>query len=120
MANSLKGEVSFEADGESYTLVYSVNAIIVLEEKTGQPITRIGDFLGGENFSFASARTFFWAGLLEHHDISEREAGTLMSLLGVEQALTLATDSLKASLPGEGAKGGPRPRKPAPGIGSSS
>lgn len=121
MGNALKGEVTIDLGDENYTLVYSVNAIIALEEKTGLPITRIGDFLGGEAFSFANARTFFWAGLIEHQpDLSERDAGDIMSELGVEQALTLATDSLKASLPSEDGKASARPRKAPGGTGKGS
>ncbi|MDP3379759.1 MAG: hypothetical protein Q8S53_15445 [Brevundimonas sp.] len=117
---TLKGEVTINTAEDSYTLVYSVNAIIALEEKTGLPITRIGEFLGGDAFSFANARTFFWAGLIEHHDLSETEAGSLMSEVGIEEAMTRAADALKASLPQEAAKGNARPRKAPGGIGKTS
>lgn len=122
MAHLLKGEVAINlADDESYTLVYSVNAIIALEQETGLPITRIGEFLGGEAFSFGNARTFFWAGLIEHQpDMSQDDAGSIMSQLGIETALVMATDALKASLPQEAAKGTSRPRKAPGGIGKTS
>lgn len=119
MSNTLKGEVGFAADGRELTLVYSINAIIALEEELGVPITRIGEVLSEENFSYKNARTFFWAGLIEYHDIALDHAGTIMSEIGMDQAIKLATESLAASMPQEAAKGTARPR-PAPGTGKRS
>lgn len=119
MANPLKGEVSFTADGVAYTLVFTTNAIIALEDKISLPISRIGELLA--NIGAREMRTMFWAALLDRHGVTEDEAGAIMDAVGgIVPASELVTDALVKAMPQEEARGTARPRKPAVGIGKGS
>lgn len=120
MSNSLKGEVSFEAYGDTYTLAFPINSLIKLEERLGCGIVQIGDQLNG-GASMGTIRALFWAGLIAHHNLSEDEAGDLIDEVGLAEAAELAGKSLTLSMPGAGgAKSSPRQRKAAGGTGKAS
>jgi hypothetical protein len=105
MANSVKGEVSVEADGETkgitfephsdrlpenlrgrYTLLFSINALCELEEKMGGAVTDIASLaMGGKRFT--TIRNVFWAGLRDYHpDITLQDAGRIITAIGLEKA----------------------------------
>jgi hypothetical protein len=113
MANKLKGEVGFEADGQSYTLVFSVNALCELEDKLGASVSDIGGLLTrGKRFS--TIRTVFWAGLVDHHpDLALKDAGRIITAIGIEQADALIGEAFGLTFPE--AKALPLASKPAPG-----
>lgn len=108
MANPVRGEVEFEADGQTYTMVLDFNALCDLE----------GDFpgimSGGVELSSPRAvRSVFRSALAKHHPgIEEREAGDLIQIVGIAQAAELVANAFKASFPAEAPKGG-KTRPPA-------
>lgn len=121
MGNSVRGEVSFEADGQSYTIQYTINWLIEMEEHFELTVEEIGKKMM-EGMRLAFLRTVFWFGMRAHHeDMTETEAGALITALGVEKAGALIGEAFtKAfSLPTqEGANGAARPpKKRAPGTG---
>lgn len=109
MANPVKGEASFEADGKTYTLVFDFNAICVLEEAFDADINSIGELIGTKA---TSVRKVFQVGLCRHHpDITELEAGDLISVISPAEAGALIKKAFALSFPApEAAKGAARPR----------
>lgn len=108
MANSVRGEVAFEAEGEDYTLVLDFNALCDLEEDFP------GIMSGGVELSSPRAvRSVFRSALAKYHpDIDERGAGDLIQSVGIQKAAELVASAFKASFPAESAKGG-KTRPPA-------
>lgn len=103
----IKGEVSFRAAGEDYTLVLDFNALCDLEED--YPGIMDGTF---EMTSPKAVRKVFQVGLSKHHEVSERQAGEIIQAVGVAEVAELVGKAFKASFP-EAATGGkarPRPK----------
>lgn len=118
MANPIRGEVDVKVGEDNFTLVFTINAIVELEEKLGKPISEIAGGMGA-NVSFSLLRTLFWAGLQDRHGLSETEAGALMQEIGFVKASELVTQAFGRAFP-EAQRGG-RPRQaPATGAGASS
>ncbi len=87
MTNPLKGDHAIRIGGRDYTLRYSVNACCELEDAAGRCIGEIVASLDdGDRMSVKLMRQVFWAGLIEHHGVSHKEAGDLMSEAGFEAA----------------------------------
>lgn len=118
MANPMKGEVAFTAGDDTYTLVYSINALVTLEDKLQIATSQIGELLG-ERMSMTSLRTLFWAGLIDRHDCSEQEAGNLISEVGIAKSAELIGEALSKAFPEAGKSKG-RPQKAAAGTGTHS
>lgn len=97
MTNSLKGEVTFSAGEDEYTLVFTIDALIDLEERFGKSVSDLGEMLG-ENLRAKDMRTLFHAGLGEHHpDLDVKAAGRVMSILGFTEAATLVARAFGAA-----------------------
>lgn len=114
MANPIKGEVPFIADGTSYIMVYSINALCALEDKLDMAIDELGARMSG-NIRMSMLRTVFWAGLIEHHNLDEDEAGRLIAVLdgGVGSAGELIARAFALAFPSPEKDPGTRPRKAA-------
>lgn len=81
MANKFRGEVSFEAEGESYTLCFTSNSLCELEGELGE--MSIVEFLtqlqNPKTIRNTNIRKFFWAGLRARHpDMTLAKAGDIM------------------------------------------
>jgi hypothetical protein len=86
MANPLKGEVSIEVDGETYTLVYSLNTLCEIEDKLGGAVSDIAS-LGASGRRWNTLRTVFWAALQDYHpEITLQQAGRMVSAMGLTKA----------------------------------
>ena len=124
MANPIKGEVGFEADGEAYTLSFGINALCSLEDALGMSVQKVGAELQADGLKLKTLRTVFWAGLQDRHEgVTEREAGDLMDGLGAGEVATLVVRAFAAAFPPAEvgrAKAGPRKRATASGTGPSS
>ena len=84
MTNPLKGDVTFEAQGKTFTFKLGTNAQIMLEQKSGQSI--VAWFQGREeSFSKGDMRTLFHAGLFRQHQLTEEEVGDLRDEIGDEK-----------------------------------
>lgn len=107
MANIIKGEVEFEASGETYVLLLDFNALCELENDVP------GLMDGTSEIKSPSAiRAVVHAGLAAHHpDLSLRDAGEIIHAVGLETAGELVRRSFAASFPASGGEGRSRPRK---------
>jgi len=123
MHNPVKGEVGFMVDDERYVLVFSINALCALEDALDMSVSDIGARMtAGMRMSFL--RTVFWAGLIDRRpDLTEREAGDILTAVGAAEAGSLIAQAFTAAFPkAEAATGAARPRsapakKPAAGAG---
>lgn len=105
MANRLKGEVQFDADGVSYVMLLDFNALCDLEDD-------LPGLMDGtaEIKSPKAIRRVFHAGLAEHHPgLDVRAAGALVQAIGLERAAEIIKDSFAASFP---APEGDKPTRP--------
>ena len=113
MANPVRGETAFEADGKTYTLRFSANAICEMEEALGRGIGVIGQEMGSmETARLTTVRAVFWAGLRDHHpDIDLKAAGDLvMAAGGIVGALALISKAFELAFPVAKTKGARPPR----------
>lgn len=112
MANAIKGEVAFDLAGEPFTLVYSINALCVLEERLNMGVSEIGAKMGDEP-RLGFIRTLFWAGLQDHHPaLTETRAGEIIGEITPQRAGELIGEAfLKAFPQAEAANASPRPRR---------
>ena len=115
MGNPMKGEVDFVAGDMAYTLVFSINALCSLEERLGVGVAEIGAQMG-ESMRIGTLRTIFWAGLVTRHDVTEEQAGDIITQIGPNEASQLIGKAFAAAFP-EAAKGTGRPQKAA-GLGT--
>jgi hypothetical protein len=112
MGNPVKGEVSFEADAKTFTLVFDFNAICELEDAFDADINSIGELIGTKA---SSVRKVFRVGLSRRHpDLTEMEAGDIISVIGPAEAGVLIQKAFALSFPpAEAANGTTRPPKKA-------
>lgn len=84
MTDHLSGDKAFKVDGVPYTLNYSIDRIIEVEDALDDLIMSILIRLGAGKMRMRELRTLFWFGLKEHHAAEfahdaasavEREAG---------------------------------------------
>jgi hypothetical protein len=120
MANRLRGEVDFVALDKTWTLRLSMNDLIALQEKLGFGddddafLTQLGQIRGMKRL-----RTIVHVALAGRQpDITEQQAGDIITEVGFQKVFGLVTESLKWSMPDPepaGAEGG----KASPGATTS-
>ena len=111
MANPLKGEVAFDADDATYTLVFDFNALCTLEDEFGVDVSKIGDAVGAKA---SNLRTVFRVGLSAHHpEMTDKEVGSIITDIGPTKAGEIITEAFTKSFPAEAARGTARPPKGA-------
>jgi hypothetical protein len=122
MANPHRGEVSFDADGKSYTLHFSTNAICELEDKLDRSFVSISNDLAKavsapDKIRMTTLRAIFWAGLQDHHpEIDLKAAGKLiLSTGGMLGVMNLITEGFARAFPDPETKGA-RPQSTPPQI----
>lgn len=102
-------KVSFEADGKTWTLQFTTNALVELEEAAGKAITEL---LSVEVPTLKTVRTMFWAGLIENHpELSQKDAGRVIDAAGgFEAVMEIVNRAITAAMPeaedAEGAEAG--------------
>jgi len=110
MGNPLKGEVGFEAGAASFTLVYNIDALCTLEDRLDLSVAEIGERMG-KTMRLGFLRAVFHAGLRAHHpEVTERQAGELISVVGLAETGDLIGKAFTLAFP-EAAKGAARPRR---------
>jgi len=133
MANPIKGEVAFTVGGEPFTLVYSMDALVQLEDLTDLRFDEVASLVLKKR-RLRMMRAMFWAGLIEHHPgVTVLSAGEMMKLPvmfeGGEGVFDLLTTGIARAFPkksdaGEGDTGPqldrPLEADPAAGISSTS
>jgi hypothetical protein len=120
MSNPLRGEVSFKSGDQDYVLVFTIDALISLEEAFDCSVQDLGDRLG-EGVRMKDLRTVFHAGLQAHHpNMSEADASRVMSEIGLTEASDLFRRAfLGAFASGKEAKAGERPQRARGGTGAT-
>jgi hypothetical protein len=108
MANPMKGEARFEAAGQAWVLTFSFNELVTLEEELGVKVADLGEKLGD---SAKIVRTVFRICLeAQHGQMTDREAGDLISAVGPQEAALLIGKAFSAAFPK--GSGGADPRLP--------
>jgi hypothetical protein len=123
VANRWKGEIGFEAEGKRYTLMYSINALCMLESEFSDVSADIGALIGGKSGKrMTTLRTVFWAGLSDYHpELSKKEVGDIMTSLGFMPSLNKVTEAIVLAFPEMAAGVDPLAGQPAvDGAGPSS
>lgn len=112
MANRHRGEVDIVADGKTYTLLFSVNALCEIEAHFDLPIAQIGNKLNDEHTTrLADLRALLTFGLREHHpEMDFDEAGRIATAAGISAAMGSLARAFTLAFPGAG--DGARPQKP--------
>jgi hypothetical protein len=84
-ANPNNGEVAFEVEGVEYIFKFGVNAQTIIEDKLDM---NIGAFLGRieKGFGAKDIRLLFYAGLAQHHKLTESQVGDLLDKMGGDAA----------------------------------
>lgn len=111
MPNAVKGETKL---GE-HTLVYSFNALCLLEEEKGEKIGVLLEQLEA-GVGLLELRTFIWAGLQEKHPgTSLEDAGDVIQAVGIPTALAAIETAVTAAFAVEAKGKKPRPPRAAKG-----
>lgn len=99
--DDITGETTFDLDGETYRLSFSVNAICALEDALDEGINQIATSMTNqESLRFSRVRTIFWAGLRDHRpEIAVEDAGRVMTRLGAIKALELVAAAFGRAFP---------------------
>lgn len=110
MANKERGEVSFQALDQTWTMKIGTDAMCAMEEETGKGISEIAAELGGKSVKLSTLRLLVWAGLQHHHEgTSLKECSSLIDDVGVAAIGPLVGQAFQAAFPKKEA--GARPRK---------
>lgn len=114
MANPYRGEVSFEASGKTYTMVFTTNAICSLEDESGLSFQEVVAKV--ELMGVRGIRKLALAGLsTKHPDLSAEEVGDIIDAVGVPVISDAIISSFNKSAFSEAAQKQPGPRRPASG-----
>ena len=109
MGNNAKGVVSFEAGDDLWNLVFDFNAMCEIEDEFDMPVAEIG---AKTAWRAKEIRSLFRIGLSRHHaDVSDQEAGNIITKVGAKRAGELIGEAFQAANPPKEAAGGKtRPR----------
>lgn len=114
MANSHRGEVSFECEGQNYILSFTTNALCELEDALNLGIAEISEILSDpKRLRMKYVRAVIWAGLTDKHpQITIKEAGLIVGVIGLQKAIDLMSRGFSLAFPdgGEGQKNPPKGR----------
>lgn len=117
MTNTVRGTMTVEALGKTWTLKLSTNALCELEEQLGQGIESLGAMLQDPNQGRMKLfRLVVWAALTDNHpDIKLTDAGTLIDALGMEETMSVLQRLMTLTMPEQkkGVNGSPRKATPA-------
>lgn len=117
-ANPLRGEAAFAAGGETFTLAYDINAMILAEEQSGLDMDQLLDRLSrGTNVK--AIRATIWAGLQRHHECNLLRAGEIMAEATVPVARAAMMKAIRSAFPPAEAGEAANPRPAADGTGSA-
>lgn len=105
MANKHRGQVALEADGETYVVSFSVNAMCELEELQDRSVVDIMTELEKVRHDFTklrmqTVRSIVWAALRDHHpDTSMKDAGDIISAAGVPVVMAKIAEAIMLGFP---------------------
>lgn len=120
MGNPLRGQASFKAGAESYTLTFDVNIFVEIEEATGYGMGELVQRIQS-NPSFGLVRAVVCGGLqAKHEGVTARRAGEIISDAGLDPVTDALKRALAQALPApkaESGSGNPRKARGAAGTG---
>lgn len=115
------GETSFRAGDSEYTLLFDIDALCALEDRTGQGVMKIASTMANpDEVRFSMVLDMLWAGLQPKHKATADEAKAIANELGVIETMKIVAEAFSAAFPTEEAapsrKAAPVPLtvKPAP------
>ena len=86
MSNSVRGEVTIESGGQTYTLVMDTNAMVELEDvfsTPDKPVSFTDILMKVERGYMKYVRAFVWAALRRHHEtMTLKDAGRFIEGAG--------------------------------------
>lgn len=107
------GDLPFEADGKSWRLCFSMNALCRLEQWVGDQ-AEVEALLKGSPPNLSAVRAAMLAGLTDAHpDLTHDDAGRLIDHLGKERSASLIYQALVLAFPVAKVGDNARPRKAA-------
>jgi hypothetical protein len=118
MTNAVKGGVQFDANGARYTLIYSTNALCILEDTMQLSVNSVLALMSDPGKARVNdVRTLFWAGLQDHHpDLDQKSVGRIMDAVGgLMGTLDLMLKAVTMAFP-QAAKGGADGARPLAGA----
>ena len=95
MSNPVKGEVHFEAQGKMFTFKLGTNAQVIIENKTGMPMSKFLKKERLDDLGATDVRMIFWAGLFRQHQLSEDEVGDLIDELTPERVAAIFMEAFE-------------------------
>jgi len=99
MANPLRGEASFEALGETWTLRFNNNAICEFEDTAKVSLSSLA---GEGGMRISHVRALVWAGLGHHHRGKRAgldHVGRMMDEIGTDVIAAVALKALASAFP---------------------
>jgi len=120
MANVAKDEVSLVAGGKSYTLCFSLNAIIEIQEAAGEDINAVLVRVISAEPDYPTMRLLLWGLLVDHHpEITVKEAGRIVPDGGLATLGAKLGEAVRRAIPAGSTEGNPQQASPD-GTGRSS
>lgn len=113
MANDIRGEVGFDALGQSYTLKFGNGAVRHIENETGMPFAQVGAALADPEKATITVLTVAFQGALRRHHpgLCLDDVDDIIDAIGSEKAGKLLGEAVALTYPpapkGD-AKGNPR------------
>lgn len=99
MGNSSRGSVALQVGDTAYTVSFSINALCELEDAFGVTVQEVGA-LFGENASMKDVRKLARCALSDHHpDVSDKEAGKVVSDAGLPAFMDAVQKAFKLAFP---------------------
>jgi hypothetical protein len=116
MSNSLRGQVMLKAGEKEYTLSFSINALVSLEDMLDESVNTVAAQLNDSTkVRMKTIRALVWAALRDNHsEVTTDGAGQIIDQAGIPATMAaIATAFTNAFPDAEAESSGSRPRKPA-------
>lgn len=118
MANALKGEASFEHDGETLTLLYDAEALLTIEDELDLPLFELFGTLrqaevSGAQVKIGTLATILRAGLARHHPGMTRAVAAEILMTNSDAVQPAIGEAMSRMMPQAGDAGAAHPRTPA-------
>lgn len=126
MANKYKGEVAFEAGGDSLVIRFSANAIVCVEDAFDKTIQEVGAMLSdSKSLRMSTIKRIFCIGLIDHYAESdtpynEATAGAVFARLSPAEATSILTQAFTAAFDTGEPANPPKPDDLQDGVGAAS
>jgi hypothetical protein len=107
----MKGEVAFEVSGATFKFVLGTYALAALQRRSGVSTMKFFN-RAGTDWGIDDVLAVFHAGLIRHHELSEKQAADLIDELGQTKVGEIIAEAVRLAFPSsEAAKGTARPPK---------